>query len=177
MRIILVITLLVITTLMVSRNTPNYGFHKMASNKEIFIAKMKPKINEFNLTQPKNKQLPYKLVMAVTALETGWGTSRFVKDANNYFGEWTWTKDGIVPSNRSEGLTHKIRKFDDIESSIMGFYRNINTHPAYKTLRELRDTVEIVTAEALLPGLLHYSERKEEYLALLQTVINSVPGE
>jgi Bax protein len=177
MRVFLIITLLVIMTMMVSRNNTNYSFHKMTSNKEVFIAKMKPKIEEYNKTQPKDKQLPYKLVMAIAALETGWGTSRFAKEANNYFGEWTWTEEGVIPERRREGMTHKIRKFDDVEDSIRGFYRNINTHPAYKSLRKLRKNAEIVTAEALLPGLLHYSERKEEYLALLHTVIKSVPGE
>jgi Bax protein len=160
-----------------NKNKANFAFHKMASNKAKFIETMGPKIKAVNNNQPKESQLPYKLVMAVSALETGWGTSRFAKEANSYFGEWTWTQEGIIPNQRKEGLTHKIRRFDSIEASIQGFYRNINTHPAYKSLRRIRGNVEIATAEMLLPGLLHYSERKEEYLSLLKTVINSVPGE
>jgi Bax protein len=148
--------------------------YKVKSNKGEFIAMMKPKIEKFNQDQPDGKKLPYKLVIAVSALETGWGTSRFAKEANNYFGEWTWTQDGIVPSNRKEGLTHKIRKFENIEDSIRGFYHNINNHNAYKGLRKIREDAEIVTAELLLPGLLHYSERKEEYLKLLDRVIKSI---
>ena len=36
-------------------------------------------------TEPHHR-IPIKLVTAIAALESGWGTSRFAREGNNYFG-------------------------------------------------------------------------------------------
>ena len=48
--------------------------------------------------------IPISMAVAQGAVESGWGKSRFAKEANNYFGHWCFTKGcGLVPSARSEG--------------------------------------------------------------------------
>ncbi len=82
--------------------------------------------------------IPVSLVLAQAALESGWGKSRFAKEANNLFGEWTFGKDGIVPKKRAPGKRHKIKKFKSIEDSIASYMLNLNRHQAYKEFRLAR---------------------------------------
>jgi len=120
--------------------------------------------------------LPASLVMAQGALESSWGTSRFARLGNNIFGMWTWSGRGIVPLEREEGLTHKLAEYDSILDSVRDYLLTINRLPAYKGLRELRtktmDPLDLAT------GLIYYSERREEYIRDLRSVIsyNSLTG-
>lgn len=82
--------------------------------------------------------IPISLVLAQAAIESGWGKSRFARVANNFFGEWTYGKEGIVPKNREPGKKHKIRIFKTIEDSIASYMLNLNRHPAYKEFRTIR---------------------------------------
>ena len=38
--------------------------------------------------------IPVSLVLAQSAVESAWGSSRFAREGNNIFGEWTWGKRG-----------------------------------------------------------------------------------
>ena len=55
------------------------------------------------------------------------------------------------------------------------YMKNLNTHPAYAELRDIRASLRQngrpVTALALLAGLHRYSERGEEYIAELRHMI------
>ncbi|SMC08755.1 glucosaminidase domain-containing protein [Nitratiruptor tergarcus] len=82
--------------------------------------------------------IPVSLVLAQAALESGWGKSRFAKEANNLFGEWTYGKHGLVPKQRTPGKKHKIRIFKTIEDSIASYMLNLNRHAAYKEFRMAR---------------------------------------
>ncbi|MRI82834.1 MAG: mannosyl-glycoprotein endo-beta-N-acetylglucosamidase [Nitratiruptor sp.] len=82
--------------------------------------------------------IPLSLVLAQAALESGWGKSRFAREANNLFGEWTWGKKGLVPKHRSPGKRHKIKIFDSIQDSIASYMLNLNRHRAYREFRAAR---------------------------------------
>ena len=42
--------------------------------------------------------IPVSIALAQAAIESGWGTSRFVAEGNALFGQWSWYKgSGIVP--------------------------------------------------------------------------------
>ncbi|MGX5914141.1 glucosaminidase domain-containing protein [Aliidiomarina sp. Khilg15.8] len=120
--------------------------------------------------------VPQTLVLVQAANESGWGTSRFARDARNFFGQWCWTEGcGIVPGARGAGQSHEVRRFDSMEASVKSFIRNLNTHFAYVDLRgiraEMRDDNEAIAATALTQGLLSYSERGEEYILELNQMI------
>ena len=84
-------------------------------------------------------QIPESLALAQAAKESGWGTSRFSKQANNLFGQWCFTEGcGIIPARRSEGMTHEIQKFKSVGDAIEAYVHNLNTHRAYSALREKR---------------------------------------
>ncbi|WP_169975406.1 MULTISPECIES: glucosaminidase domain-containing protein [unclassified Campylobacter] len=54
-------------------------------------------------------EIPVSLAIAQAAIESGWGESRFTKEANNIFGHYTWGEVGLVPLDRARGKRHKIR--------------------------------------------------------------------
>ncbi|WP_234697135.1 glucosaminidase domain-containing protein [Nitrosophilus alvini] len=82
--------------------------------------------------------IPQSLVLAQAALESGWGKSRFAKEANNLFGEWTFGKRGLIPQEREEGKKHKIKVFGSISASIASYMLNLNRHAAYREFRQAR---------------------------------------
>lgn len=120
--------------------------------------------------------LPPSLVLAQAANESAWGTSRFAKMANNYFGQWCFKQGcGLVPKKRGVGEAHEVAAFETPNASLISYLQNLNSHPAYKELRDirfkLRTSNQPVTGNALAAGLVHYSERGEEYIEELRAMI------
>lgn len=130
-----------------------------------------------NLLLAKVDIIPLSLVLAQAACESGWGTSRFTRVANNIFGEWTFSKEvaGVVPKDRPVNATYKIRKFDTIEASIKSYINNLNSHYAYEELWKIRTSLrnkgEELDSVKLAEGLLNYSQRRELYIEELQDII------
>jgi Bax protein len=122
--------------------------------------------------------IPPAMVLAQAAIESGWGTSLFAQEGNNLFGEWCYTKGcGIVPTRRAASATHEVRKFDSIEDSLNAYYHNINTHTAYRSLRELRAKIRgdeaKFTGHALVAGLGKYCGRGDVYIGEVRSLIHS----
>lgn len=120
--------------------------------------------------------LPVSIALAQSAIESGWGTSRFVTEGNAPFGQWTTdAHKGIVPRDRIEGKTHKIRSFDDLYSSVRSYIHNLNTHRAYRGFRAMRESMRASGARldslALISSLKSYSEKGDAYVHLLKRVI------
>lgn len=120
--------------------------------------------------------LPPSLVLAQAANESGWGTSRFARVANNIFGEWTFTPGtGIVPEDRPEGESYEVRKFSSIYDSLKSYMRNLNANGAYALLREMRAEMrqqdQPLRGTELAKGLLAYSTRREAYVAEIAEMI------
>ena len=83
--------------------------------------------------------IPNSIAIAQAVKESGWGTSRFAKEGNALFGEWTYDNDnGLLPFEREAGQKHLIRSFDSIRSSVVAYMKNINSHNAYKIFRNKR---------------------------------------
>ena len=122
--------------------------------------------------------IPAAMVLAQAAVESGWGTSRFAEEANNFFGQWCFTQGcGIVPELRATSAKHEVRKFDSVEDSLNSYYRNINTHNAYRSLRDLRakirDKENEFTGSALIAGLGKYCGRGPVYISELHRIIHA----
>jgi Bax protein len=113
--------------------------------------------------------IPPGLVLAQAANESAWGTSRFAREGNNYFGQWCYRKGcGLIPKSRSKGMKHEVAKFDNAKKSVVSYMRNINIHPAYTELRKLRTQKRLSNKQldsvSLAKGLINYSERREAYV-------------
>ena len=120
--------------------------------------------------------IPPSLALAQAANESSWGTSRFATQAFNFYGQWCFTKGcGLVPKNRSAGLKHEVRKFKSPYESVKGYMHNLNSHPAFKKVRQQRSQARLQNATptglTLAKGLINYSERKEDYIEEISAMI------
>lgn len=115
--------------------------------------------------------VPLSLILAQAALESAWGSSRFVQEGNNIFGIWTWGEQGMVPANRAPGLTHRVAAYDSLLGSVRSYLLMLNRVAAYRTLRDIRQ--ESMDSLALINGLRYYSEKREEYVTDLRDLIRS----
>jgi Bax protein len=122
--------------------------------------------------------IPPSLILAQSAEESGWGTSRFVRKGNALFGQWAYNEEeGIVPEDREMGKTHVIKAFDTLMDSVRAYAVNINSHPAYEALREdranLRAQGSDITGWELAKTLIKYSERGEDYVQSLHLIMKA----
>lgn len=139
---------------------------------------------DFDPADPRDRQallyrvdiVPPSMALAQAANESAWGTSRFARRGNNYFGQWCYQPGcGLVPNARVEGATHEVAAFDSPRQSVRRYMNNINTHPAYRDLRQrraaLRAEGQAITGLALIPALTRYSERGQAYVEELREMI------
>ena len=104
-----------------------------------FINAVHKCVDYINYQLPIHKRVPLELVTAQAALESGWGTSRFAKVANNLFGIKTWNIDeGVLPKGYSEYTPWRVRKFETKCDSVKEYIRLLNEHTAYESFRVLR---------------------------------------
>ncbi|AJR08715.1 glucosaminidase [Photobacterium gaetbulicola] len=120
--------------------------------------------------------LPESLVLSQAANESGWGTSRFAIEGNNYFGQWCYRKGcGLVPNARNEGASHEVAVFASPYLSVQAYFMNVNTNRAYQDLRDIRSAQrkagEVVEGTKLAEGLSRYSERGHAYVDEIQAMI------
>ena len=120
-------------------------------------------------------EVPVSMAIAQAAKETGWGTSRFAQEGNALFGQWTWSGEGIKPSDADDDSTHKVMKFKVLQASVRAYQRNLNTHSSYENFRlaraELRDEGKKIDSMILSEYLDKYAETGKEYVRVLQQII------
>lgn len=120
--------------------------------------------------------IPPSLALAQAANESAWGTSRFAREGNNYFGQWCYSRGcGLVPEARDDDASHEVASFASARQSVRRYVNNINTHYAYADLRQrraqLRAAGETITGLALAPTLINYSQRGQAYVDELEAMI------
>lgn len=148
------------------------------------IAK-KYRIKKFSINKKQDWQellnrvdvVPNSLIIAQAANESAWGTSRFVKMGNNFFGQWCFKKGcGVVPKNRTAGSAHEVRYFNTAAESVRSYLMNLNTHKAYQALRNLRaqnrKEKKSLSGDYLAGGLINYSQLREKYVKYIRSLIH-----
>ena len=115
--------------------------------------------------------IPVSIILAQGALESSWGRSRFSREGNSIFGMWTWKTAGIVPSQREEGKTHRVKAYNSVLDSVRAYQLTLNRLESYKELRQRRLNTDdpLVIAE----GLTLYSARGQNYVEDIKSVILS----
>jgi len=120
--------------------------------------------------------IPPSIAIAQAAIESGWGTSRFALEGNAMFGQWTWSKNGIEPTEKSKNQNHKILKFSMLRSSVKAYKNNLNTHHGYKEFREkraeLRKNNKKISGLKLVNYLYNYAATGKEYIKILKRAID-----
>jgi Bax protein len=189
---LLPITLLANQNIQLQRDELKDIFKKFDQNQELspeetaFLTDMLTtyKLSGDPLEEPKLRRellkrvdiIPPALVLAQAASESAYGTSRFSRLGNNLFGEWTFTPGtGLVPLQRPKGKTYEVRRFKSIAASVKSYLRNLNTHRAYRQLREkrafLRSEGLPLKSLELAEGLTHYSIKGQEYIRSIKNII------
>lgn len=156
-------------------NFSSPSFHKLLEIKRKYKIKSLYSYEEY---QKKIDIIPPSLALAQAAIESGWGKSRFVKEANNIFGHWTYDpKFGMIPKQRKLGASHFIRVFQTLEDSISAYMLNLNRNFAYKSFQEKRfeqrKRNQTPDGLSLSDTMLNYSGIAQEYLKILKDIILS----
>ncbi|MFZ9035221.1 MAG: glucosaminidase domain-containing protein [Francisellaceae bacterium] len=83
--------------------------------------------------------IPTSLVLAQAALESGWGTSRFAREGNNYFGQHCFVQGcGMVARERAPGTIDEVQVFKSPKDSVMAYFDMLNGAPAFEGFRQTR---------------------------------------
>lgn len=120
--------------------------------------------------------IPPSLALAQAAEESGWGSSRFVREGNALFGQWTTVDEGHqLPQARDDGRTHRVASFASLLDSTRAYARNLNSHRAYREFRDDRAAVRtegrIPTGFELADNLGRYSQRGAAYVHRIRGLI------
>lgn len=148
-------------------------FYKLLSIKQKYKIKNIYTLYEY---QKKIDIVPPSLAIAQAAVESAWGKSRFVKEASNIFGHWTYNEEiGILPKRRNINSSHFIRVFSSLKDSTSAYILNLNRNLAYKSFQEKRYEQRINNKQpdglTLSQTMLNYSGIAHEYLVILKDLI------
>lgn len=137
-----------------------------------------PSKESFEEFERKVDIIPPELALIQAANESNWGRSRFAKEGNNLFGQWCFSEGcGIVPKRRSAGSKHEVAAFPNVQFSVRSYIRNLNSHPAYKPLRDTRAKMrkqgKVPTGYALAGGLNKYAGIGHDYVKILRKMMRS----
>lgn len=119
--------------------------------------------------------IPTSLALAQGAIESAWGTSRFAREGNAFFGQRTHDSrhSGIVPDGGDGSF--KVRTFPAISAAVRAYMENLNSSPAYADFRARRAALRArgaaITGLALVEHLTPYSERKGAYVDSIRQII------
>jgi Bax protein len=115
--------------------------------------------------------LPNSVILAQTAVESGWGQSRFFLQARNLFGVWSFNaKEPRMPASRKRKTRQVyVRSYDDMAQSISHYFEILARSRSYRELREAMQRTQ--DPFELLPHLKYYSERRSAYTHQLKKMI------
>ena len=109
-------------------------------NKKEFIKELGYCVDYINFTTPVDKRVPIEMLVGQAVLESGWGTSRFAKEANNLFGIRVFksTAPHLLPLGVEKWQGWGVRVFKTKCDSVKEYIRLLNEHPAYEDFRIMR---------------------------------------
>jgi Bax protein len=115
--------------------------------------------------------VPPSLALAQAAEESGWGTSRFVRQGNNLFGQIAAA--GLIPQDDSSGPA--MASFDSLHGAVRAYVQNLNAHPAYDNLRRVRAQIRarggFPDGHSRAGALGAYSEHGQAYIDGIRALI------
>ncbi len=129
------------------------------------------KTKNFNELIKRMNPPPISLAIAQAALESGWGSSRFFKEANNVFGIWSFSENDnrIIANESREGKQIYLKKYDNLLGSVEDYHILLASSDTY---RDFRDCIQRSNnVYELIWYLRIYSERRDQYVIMLRNVI------
>ncbi len=123
----------------------------------------------------KINSIPTSLILAQSIIESGWGASRFAQEGNALFGQWTWKNDDGIKPKGNPDANFSVKNFDSLLDSVNSYILNLNTHPAYKGLRNFRisqhNNGKNITGNDMANFLDKYAEIGFEYVTKVKNMI------
>ena len=125
----------------------------------------------------KINEIPISMILAQAIIESGWGSSRFAQQGNALFGEWTWkSHNGIKPKENLDA-DFSVKNFKNLLDSVNSYILNLNSHPAYRDLRNFREEQnqigKNVTGYEMSYFLEKYAEIGFEYVIKVTNMIKN----
>tara|TARA_B100001123_G_C15323414_1_gene1028672 strand:+ start:1231 stop:2328 length:1098 start_codon:yes stop_codon:yes gene_type:complete len=156
------------------KNHDIFYLNKLASKYKI-KSKNKHKIDLVNELLQSVDIIPNSIALAQAANESAWGTSRFAREYNALFGQYTYDeKNGVIPYNRDEGKKHLIQYFSSIDKSVESYFHNINSHYAYSEFRKIRSEMSRKNFDIkLLTKTLDVYAEDKSYVDTINLIIDS----
>ena len=115
--------------------------------------------------------IPPSLALVQSAIESAWGSSRFAREGNALFGQWTTSGQGI----KAEKSDAWLATFSTPRESVAAYCLNLNTHPSYSIFRvtraEMRKEGRPLNGAELAMHLEKYSAKGVEYTSLVNNMI------
>jgi Bax protein len=115
--------------------------------------------------------IPPSLTLVQSAIESAWGSSRFAREGNALFGQWTTRGQGIKAKRSNAWLA----TFASPRESVAAYCLNLNTHPSYAIFRvtraKIRNEGRPLNGAELAMYLEKYSEKGVEYTSLVKNMI------
>jgi Bax protein len=129
------------------------------------------KTKNFNELLKRLQPPPVSLVLAQAALESGWGSSRFFKEANNVFGIWSFSKkdDRIIANETRGSKPIFLKKYPNLLGSVEDFHILLASSRNYADFRDCIQRGNNVFE--LIWHLKMYSEKRDQYVIMLRNVI------
>jgi Bax protein len=151
-------------------NAEEQGF---SSEDSIELNRFLEKFNAKNERDLLNRLHPHPLsiILAQAAIESGWGSSRFFKEANNAFGIWSYNTNEpriVAGESRGEGAIF-LRSYDTLFESVYDYLLVVARGHAYRDFRNIRRKSQ--NPYRLIWFLSNYSEKRLGYVSSLRTII------
>lgn len=116
---------------------------------------------------------PTSIVLAQAALESGWGTSRFFKEANNLFGVWSFnpSEPRIAANATRSGRPIFLKRYESPLHSIEDYFKTVGSSRSFEQFRDAR--LRNSDPFHLIRFLGFYSEQRQLYIDKLHRVVES----
>ncbi|RCW28918.1 glucosaminidase domain-containing protein [Marinilabilia salmonicolor] len=151
-------------------NAKEQGF---SSEDSVKLNRFLEKFNAQNERDLLNRLHPHPLsiILAQAAIESGWGSSRFFKEANNAFGIWSYNSNEpriVAGESRGEDAIF-LRSYDTLFESVYDYLLVVARGHAYRDFRNIRRKSQ--NPYRLIWFLSNYSEKRLGYVSSLRTII------
>ena len=154
-------------------------------NKQEFVKELGYCVDYLNFTTPVDKRVPIEMLVGQAVLESGWGMSRFAKEANNLFGIRVFksTAPHMLPLGIEKWQGWGVRVFETKCDSVKEYIRLLNEHPAYEDFRKMRaamwaknqklDSKKLIKTLTAFSTTTDYAERVINMMSKIEKVQSS----
>lgn len=125
---------------------------------------------------PISKQIPIELIIAQSAHESAWGSSRFAVEGNNLFGVRTWNENDLqIKAKGAPDAPWGLKVYNNWCESIEHYFHILDTLPMYAQFRDELEFQNTIAKQSdpinLTLYLAPWSEQGPKYVRLLQDIM------